>query len=124
MKLPMVALRSAAFWLAATGLWATISVAEAQVYKCTDANGKTTYGDSACDAAAKPLKLPEDPTKGIGSSPRACAELLDETQRLASEAKRNAARGVPESAADAKRRQGVTMQYEARCVGISRSGAK
>jgi hypothetical protein len=88
MKLPIVALRSAAFCLAAAVLWTTISVADAQVYKCTDASGKTTYGDSACDAAAKPLKLPEDPTKGIGSSPRVCAD----SQTNGSRPKRSATR--------------------------------
>ena len=99
-------------------------MAGAQVYKCTDANGKTTYGDAACDAAAKPLKLPEEPTKGIATNPRVCDQLLDEKERLAAEAGRNAARGITESAADAKRRQKVASQYAERCVGISRSTSK
>ena len=42
-------------------IFAAAPVAWGQVYKCTDASGKTTYSDAACDAAGKPLKLPEDP---------------------------------------------------------------
>jgi hypothetical protein len=99
------------------------SVVHGQVYKCTDGAGKTTYSDAACDSSAKPLKLPDDP-KGNTTNPHMCAQLLDETRRLAAEADRDAKRGRPESTDSAKRRQAVTARYEARCVGISRSEPK
>jgi len=110
--------------VAALGAWAIAALAHAQVYKCTDASGKTIYGDTACDAAAKPHKLPTEPTKGTGASSRACDELLDETRRLAQEAERTARRGGKESAENLQRRQKVTKQYEQRCASISRSGLK
>jgi hypothetical protein len=96
------------------------SIAHGQAYKCTDGTGKTTYSDAPCDAAAKPLKLPDDPKKNV-TNPHMCAQLQDETRRLAAEAERNAKRGRPESADDAKRRQTMTRRYEERCVGIARS---
>lgn len=105
-------------------LWVIASHAHAQVYKCTDATGKTTYGDAACDAAAKPLKLPPEPNKGTGTSSRVCDQLLDETRRLAQEAERSVSRGGKESAESLQRRQKVTKQYEQRCVAISRSESK
>jgi hypothetical protein len=110
-------------WTAVVALWVVASIANAQVYKCTDANGKTTYGDTACDAAAKPLKLPEDPKKNT-TSPRMCEQLLDETRRLEAEADRAAKRGTAESADNAKRRVAMTKQYEARCAGISLSPSR
>ena len=61
------------------------SIAQGQVYKCTDGTGKTSYSDAPCDAAAKPLQLPEDPKK-IVTNPHMCAQLQDETRRLAAEA--------------------------------------
>ena len=100
------------------------SLAHAQVYKCTDATGKTTYGDTACDAAAKPLQLPPEPNKGTGTNPRVCDQLLDETRRLAAEAERTVSRGGKESAESLQRRQKVTKQYEQRCFAISRSEPK
>ena len=100
------------------------TLAHAQVYKCTDASGKTTYGDTACDAAARPLKLPPEPTKGAPPDPRVCEQLLDETRRLAQEAERTVARGGKESAESLQRRQKVTKQYEQRCAAISRSEPK
>ena len=96
------------------------SIAHGQVYKCTDGAGKTTYSDTPCDAGSKPLKLPDD-TKGNNTNPNVCAQLLDETQRLAAEAERNAKRGRTESAGSVNRRQALTKQYETRCVGIARS---
>ena len=96
------------------------SLAHGQVYKCTDGTGKTTYSDAPCDAVAKPLKLPDDPKKSV-TDPHMCAQLLDETRRLAAEAERDAKRGRPESADSAKRRQTMTRRYEERCVGIARS---
>ena len=105
-------------------LSAIASLAQGQVYKCTDASGKTTYGDTACDAAAKPLKLPAEPTKSTGTNARACDQLLDETRRLAQEAERTVSHGGKESPESLQRRQKVTKQYEQRCVSISRSEAK
>lgn len=99
------------------------SLAHGQVYKCTDGTGKTTYSDAPCDAAARPLKLPNDPKKSV-TNPHMCAQLLDETRRLAAEAERDAKRGRVESAENAKRRQTMTRRYEERCVGIARSEPK
>ncbi|MEO8305557.1 MAG: DUF4124 domain-containing protein [Betaproteobacteria bacterium] len=110
-------------WAVAFAFCAAVPIANAQVYKCTDANGKTTYGDNACDAAAKPLKLPEDPKKN-NTNPRMCEQLLDETTRLNAEADRAAKRGAAESADNAKRRVAMTKQYESRCAGISRAVTK
>jgi hypothetical protein len=100
---------------------AVASGAHGQVYKCTDAAGKTTYSDAPCDAASKPLKLPGDPGKST-TNPSMCAQLLDETRRLAAEAGRQAAGGHPESAESAKRRETMNRRYQERCVGITRSG--
>ena len=105
-------------------LWTVTSFAHAQVYKCTDATGKTTYGDTACDAAAIPHKLPAEPTRGTGTNARVCEQLLDETRRLAAEADRTVQRGSKESADHLHRREKLTKQYEQRCVGISRSEPK
>ncbi len=102
---------------------ATASIAHAQVYKCTDNAGKTTYADAPCDAGTKPLKLPED-TKGNTTNPHMCAQLQDETRRLAAEAAQEARRGRAESADHAKRRQTMDERYAARCVGIARSAPK
>jgi hypothetical protein len=107
----------------ACALCTTVSIAYGQVYKCTDGAGKTTYSDAACDSGAKPLKLPDDPRRNA-TDPNVCAQLLDETRRLAAEADREAKRGHAESTQSAKRRQALTKQYEERCVGISRSTPK
>ena len=104
----------------AVALLAAPTLAAAQVYKCTDANGRTTYSDTPCGSASKPLKLPEDVRKNP-SDPHMCAQLLDETRRLAAEAERNKAHGRTESATSAKRRYALTNQYETRCAGVSRS---
>lgn len=101
---------------------ATASVAHGQVYKCSDGTGKTTYSDVPCGSGSKPLKLPDEANRS-STNPNVCAQLLDETQRLAAEAERNAKRGRTESARSANRRQALTKQYETRCVGIARSGA-
>ena len=97
----------------------TVSIAHGQVYKCIDGTGKTTYSEAPCDSGSKPLKLPND-AKGNATDPNVCAQLLDETRRLAAEANR----GRAESTNSAKRRQALTRQYEARCVGIARSEPK
>jgi hypothetical protein len=95
------------------------SIAHGQVYKCTD-GGNTTYADAPCAPGSKPLRLPDD-TKGSTTNPNVCAQLLDETQRLAAEAERNAKRGRTETSRSVNRRQALTKQYETRCVGIARS---
>jgi hypothetical protein len=99
------------------------SLVQGQVYKCTDGSGKTSYRDAPCDAAAKPLKLPDDPKKSV-TNPHMCAQLQDETRRLAAEAERDAKRGRAESSDNAKRRQTMNRRYEERCVGISRAEPK
>ena len=99
------------------------SIAYGQVYKCTDGTGKTTYSDAPCGSGSKPLKLPQD-ASGSSTSPQVCAQLLDETRRLAAEADRGAKRGRAESTQSVKRRQALTKQYETRCVGIARSEPK
>jgi hypothetical protein len=104
----------------AVAVLATASIAHGQVYKCTDGTGKTMYADAPCDAAARPLKLPDDPRKNV-TNPHMCAQLLDETRRLAAEAERDAKRGRPESIDNAQRRQTMTRRYAERCVGIARS---
>jgi len=101
----------------------TASIAHGQVYKCTDGTGTTTYSDAPCASGSKPLRLPND-AKGNATNSNVCAQLLDETRRLAAEADRDAKRGRTESTQSAKRRQALTTQYEARCVGITRSEPK
>lgn len=120
----MIARRSLACPVVAVALAFAASLAHAQVYKCTDAVGKTIYSDAPCDAAARPLKLPDDPTRKSSTNPSVCAQLHDELKRLAADAERNVQRGRTESASSAKRRGQLTQQYEARCVGISRSESK
>jgi hypothetical protein len=107
----------------ALAICTTASIAYGQIYKCTDSAGKTTYAGAPCDSSGKPLKLPSD-ARGSATDPHVCAQLLDETQRLAAEADRNARRGRAENTPSAKRRQALTRQYEARCVGIGRSDPK
>ena len=103
-------------------LCASASTAHAQVYRCQDASGRTIYADAPCASGGKSLKLPEDAKANV-TDRTVCAQLLDERNRLAAEANRNAERGRTESTASAKRRQALTNQYERRCVGISRSGS-
>jgi hypothetical protein len=109
---------------ALVAVFALVAAADAQLYKCTDASGKTTYGDAPCDAAAKPLRLPAEPTKGAATNPHVCDQLLDETRRLADEADLAVKRGGKESAEHFQRREKLTKHYEQRCVGISRSAPK
>src|SRR5207247_10301628 len=90
----------------------TASIVYGQVYKCTDGAGKTTYSDAPCESGSKPLKLPND-ARGNATNPNVCAQLLDETHRLAAEADRDTKRGRTESTNSAKRRQTLTRQYEA-----------
>ena len=121
--MPNVPCRNGLKTIAAVALCATASLAWGQVYRCTDATGKTTYSDSACDNAAKPLKLAEDPKQNT-TSPHMCAQLLDETRRLDAEADRDAKRGRQESAEHKDQRQKMAKRYSERCVGIARSGAQ
>jgi flagellar motility protein MotE (MotC chaperone) len=104
----------------ALAVCAIAPIAQAQVYKCTDAAGRTTYSDTPCDSRSKPLSLP-DPAKRSATDPNMCAQLLDELNRLAAAADRNTQRARKESASSANRRKSLTRQYEARCVGIARS---
>lgn len=116
-------LRCATKMAVALAMCTMASIAHGQVYKCTDGAGKTTYSDAACDSSAKPLKLPDDP-KANTTNPHMCAQLQDETRRLAAEADRDAKRGRTESTDSAKRRQALNLRYEERCVGIARSEPK
>jgi hypothetical protein len=113
-------LRHAVATAVAVAACAAASLATAQVYKCTDAGGRTTYSDAPCDAASRPLKLPDDPKKNT-TNPHMCAQLLDETRRLAAESERDARRGRAESADHAKRRLTMNRRYGERCAAISRS---
>jgi len=96
------------------------SIAQAQVYKCQDGAGKTTYSDSPCTERGTTLNVPNE-AKGNASDGSVCAQLLDERRRLAAEAARNAKSGRAESASSAKRRQSLAQQYARRCIGITRS---
>jgi hypothetical protein len=96
------------------------SIAQAQVYKCQDAAGKTTYSDSPCAQRGTTLNVPNE-AKGNASDGSVCAQLLDERRRLAAEAARDAKSGRAESASAAKRRQSLAQQYARRCIGITRS---
>ena len=113
--------RAHAILVAACALAAPL--AHAQVYKCTDAAGQTTYADAPCSATSKPLQL-ADPTKGPRTDPNVCMQLKDETHRLAAETERNAQRGRKETPENAARRHALDQQYAARCMGIARSAAK
>jgi|KBSMisStaDraftv2_1062788.scaffolds.fasta_scaffold338304_2 hypothetical protein len=96
------------------------SIAQAQVYKCQDAAGKTTYSDSPCAQRGTTLNVPNE-AKGNASDGSVCAQLLDERRRLAAEAARDAKSGRAESASAAKRRQSLAQQYARSCIGITRS---
>ena len=111
--------RCAMKMVVAFAICTTASIAHGQIYKCADGTGKTTYSDAPCNSGSKPLKLPND-AKANATAPNVCAQLLDETRRLAAEANREAKRGRRENVHNQKRRQALTRQYEARCVGITR----
>ena len=96
------------------------SIVQAQVYKCQDAAGKTTYSDSPCTQRGTTLNVPNE-AKGNAGDGSVCAQLLDERHRLAAEAARNAKNGRAESASAAKRQQSLAQQYARRCIGITRS---
>ena len=106
----------------ACGLAAAASLTHAQVYKCTDDDGKTAYSDVPCGPRSAPLKL-QDGQRSV-TDPNMCTQLLDETNRLRAEADRAAKRGRPESADNAKRRRTLDRQYAERCAGVKRSATK
>ena len=100
---------------AGLALFAVASAGHAQVYKCTDANGTTSYADAPCGTAGSKLALPEDGKRGAGNR-TVCAQLLDERARLASEAKRQ-----PKKSATLERQQRrVADAYAHRCAAIGR----
>jgi len=109
--------------IVAFAIFAAAPLACGQVYKCTDAAGKTTYSGAPCDAAAKPFKLPED-TKPAPGNQHMCAQLLDETRRLDAEKERDARRGRDETEEHAQERQKMAKRYSERCMSVTRSGAK
>ena len=117
MKTPAMIAASAALCIVTCAI---TSRADAQVYRCQDAGGKTIYADAPCASGGKPLRL-QDPTQPSASNPTACAQLLDETRRLSAEAERDAKRGKPVNASNAKRRQTLTGEYQRRCAGVSKS---
>ena len=86
---------------------------DAQVYKCQDSAGKTVYADAPCARGGKPMALPNAPKDG-SSNPTACNQLLDETRRLAADAKRV-------NGASAARRKTLQAEYQRRCAGIAKS---
>lgn len=102
------------------GACALTPVVDAQVYKCQDAAGRTIYADAPCVSGGKPLPL-QDPTTPTAPATSACAQLQDETRRLAAEAERDAKRGKPVDTTRAKRRQTLVSEYQRRCVGISKT---
>ena len=114
--------------VAACALATWLPPAAAQVYKCTDATGRTSYGDAPCAQGQKPLAIPNDPAPLGAASPakgasapaggtplEVCAQMLDELNRLAAIRERT-------GTAPTSRAKSLTRQYEARCVGISRAG--
>lgn len=100
-------------------LLGVVSLAQAQVYRCTDANGRTTYGDAPCAQGGRTLKVPDSATHSF-SDATVCAQLQDEMRRLDADARR-AKQGTAKKADDSKRRQKLAAQYERRCAAIHRS---
>ena len=99
-------------WIAvALAVGTSASLAGAQVYKCADGDGKTTYSDTQCVRGGKPLAIPNDPAPAATTG-TVCAQMKDELDRLAASERS----GVGPS----PRRVSLHKQYAARCVGISR----
>jgi hypothetical protein len=119
-----IAITGRSVWLPvfALALLAIAPTTGAQVYKCKDAHGGTTYADAPCAVQGKSLKLPQSPN-GSFANATVCAQLQDEMRRLDGEADRDARRGRPKSAAGAKRKQALLAQYHRSCAAISRSAA-
>jgi len=112
MPMPTGMLRLAAVTTLALAT-AAAPVAHAQVYKCTDEAGKTTYTDTPCGRGSRPLAVP-DGTKGPPAGPVVCGQLQDEIGRLQSAAERS---GTSLST----RGKALQREYAARCAGIARS---
>lgn len=117
MTIPVTFAARAALCIVACAL---TPVVDAQVYKCKDAAGRTIYADAPCAPADKPLRL-QDPTTPTTPATSACAQMQDETRRLAAEAERDAKRGKPADTTRAKRRQTLVSEYQRRCAGISKA---
>jgi hypothetical protein len=104
-------LRRAAIGFVVFGVAAAAPVASAQIYKCQDSEGRTTYSDSPCGRDSRLVKIPDNaPALPPGST--VCAQLKDELNRLAAN---EAARASP-----SKRRAALYRTYSERCAGISR----
>jgi hypothetical protein len=103
-------------WIARVAVALAVAMAaaltSAQVYKCTDADGKTTYSDTQCARGGKALAIPNDPAPAATSG-TVCAQMKDELARLAA--------GERAGTAPSPRRVSLSKQYAARCVGISRT---
>ena len=104
----------------AVALFATARMASAQVYKCTDSHGATTYADAPCASQGKSLKLPQSSNGGFTDA-TVCAQLQDEMRRLDDEAARDTRRHAPKGTAGAKRKQTLLAQYHRRCAVITHS---
>ena len=111
--MPVPAFRFIAAMAVAGAVGATATAAQAQIYKCTDDAGKTSYSDTPCVRGGKPLDIPAAPPQA-GKSSTVCAQLLDELHRLATASERG-------KTGPSKRASALTREYEARCVGIARS---
>lgn len=107
----------------AVALFAAARSASAQVYKCKDAHGTTTYADAPCASQGKSLKLPQSSNGGFNDA-TVCAQLQDEMRRLDDEAARDARRHAPKTPAGAKRKQTLLAQYHRRCAVITHSGVQ
>ncbi|HTL77720.1 MAG TPA: DUF4124 domain-containing protein [Casimicrobiaceae bacterium] len=103
----------------ALALLGVVTLAHGQIYRCTDANGRTTYGDAPCAQGGHALKVPQSASHGFGDA-TVCAQLQDEMQRLDADARR-AKQITAKKADDSKRRQKLAAQYERRCESIHRS---
>ena len=104
-------------YIVALTLLGTASLSHGEVYRCTDASGRTTYGDAPCARGGAALKVPESRTAGFGDA-TVCAQLKDEMRRLDADAHRA---GKAAKKDDSKRRQKLDAQYERRCASIHRS---
>ena len=94
-------------------------IVHAQVYRCKDANGSTTYSDAPCAHGEKATKIPDGSSRSF-SDTTVCGQLLDEMHRLASEERRAMQNGAKKTDAS-KRRRTLVAHYERRCASIHRS---
>ena len=105
--------------VALAALLTALPIVHAQVYRCKDANGSTTYSDAPCAHGGKAMKIPDGGGRGFGDT-TVCGQLLDEMHRLASEERRAMRNGAKQTDVS-KRRQALVAQYERRCASIHRS---